>query len=69
MSPSRRRDERWVVRGFLSACECFSCVNKMGHRLKGERVFILCRNPCNYLPLRGEVAPRIEDIEGIKTVH
>ena len=68
MSPSRRREEKWVVRGFLSACECFSCANKLDHRLKGERVYILCRDPCHYVPLKGEVAPRIEDIEAVKTI-
>jgi len=69
MSPSRRREEKWVVRGLLSACECFSCENKLDHRLRGLKVYILCREPCHYRPMRGEVAPRIEDIESVEAIH
>jgi hypothetical protein len=63
MGSYHRRNEKWVSRGIISASECFTCVNRVGHRLMGARVSILCRDQCNYEPLKGEQRPELDDIE------
>jgi hypothetical protein len=64
-----KRDEEWVSRGILSACECFGCSNKVAHRLRETKVSILCRDPCRYKPIKTErerpIPPKIDDIEQI----
>ena len=60
---SSKRDAKWVTRGIISACECFSCANKVSHRLKGNRVSILCRDPCRYTALQGETRPSLYKME------
>lgn len=67
MSP--KKENIWVSRGIISACECFSCENKLDHRFRDGRVLILCKDPCNYKPLSGvekSEAYKIEDIEHLK---
>jgi hypothetical protein len=56
----------WVTRGVISACECFSCVNKVEHRLNDARVSILCRDPCNYKPKSGGDRPVVTEIDNIE---
>ncbi|MCW3991834.1 MAG: hypothetical protein NWE79_03940 [Candidatus Bathyarchaeota archaeon] len=52
-----------MSRGLISASECFTCANSSDHRLMGVRVSILCRDPCNYEPVKGERRPALDDIE------
>lgn len=59
---------KWVSRGIISACECFSCSNKVDHRLRGVRVSILCREPCRYRPLKGETRPALDKIADIEQI-
>lgn len=61
-------DAEWVSRGVISACECFSCTNKVAHRLRGVRVSVLCRDPCRYEPMKGEVRPALEKMTDIEQV-
>ncbi|MFQ6076804.1 MAG: hypothetical protein ACE5Z5_11825 [Candidatus Bathyarchaeia archaeon] len=63
MVGSRKQGVKWVPRGLISASECFSCANKVDHRHSGSGVSILCRDPCNYKPLRGERRLVLDDIE------
>ena len=61
-----KRNETWVSRGILSACECFSCRNKITHRFRGSNVRILCKNPCKYRPLKGvteSAVSKLPDVE------
>jgi len=44
----------WIVRGLISACDCLSYENRLDHRLRGERVYILCRRPCGAGGVRGD---------------
>jgi len=63
---SSKRKAKWVSRGIISACECFSCANKVSHRFKESRVSILCNDPCRYKQLEGErrtVLKKIADLE------
>lgn len=66
MDDSEKRDGKWVTRGIISASECFSCANKIDHRLRDRSVSILCLDPCNYRPLRGERRTVLEDIEDVE---
>jgi len=59
-------DAKWVSRGIISACECFSCGNKVAHSLKGVRVSILCRDPCRYKQLEGEARPALDKMADIE---
>lgn len=61
-----RAKEEWVCRGILSACECFSCENKVRYRLRGDRVYVLCLNPCNFKPITGEARPPIRELPDIE---
>lgn len=61
-------DAEWVSRGIISACECFSCANKVAHRLRGVRVSILCMDPCRYRPLKGETRPSLEKMPDIEQI-
>lgn len=66
MSP--KKVNTWVSRGILSACECFSCANKLAHRFKETKIRILCKDPCHYKPIKGverSVIDKLEDIEQI----
>lgn len=63
---SSKPKAKWVTRGVIAACECFSCSNKVGYKLKGSRVSILCENPCTYKLLEGEVRPAIDKIADIE---
>lgn len=54
MDGSSKLKAKWVNRGLISACECFSCMNKINHKLSENRVRILCRNPCKFEPLKAE---------------
>jgi len=65
MISSDEKDGEWVNRGFISASECFSCANKINHKRRAHSISVLCRDPCNYKPLRGERHPKLEDIEKI----
>jgi len=63
---SSKHKAKWVSRGIISACECFSCANKVSHRFKESRVSILCKDPCRYVQLSGEkrtVLDKIADLE------
>ena len=53
MASSAQKDE-WIIRGLITASECFRCANKLEHRVEVERVHIHCRDNCNYLPLEKE---------------
>ena len=64
MSP--KRTENWVSRGILSACDCFSCSNKIAHRFKDTKISILCREPCNYRPLKGAERPVVDKLTDIE---
>lgn len=64
MSP--RVKENWVCRGILSACECFSCENKVRYRLRGDRVYVLCKNPCSFKPITGEARPPLRELPDIE---
>ena len=66
MDGSSKRDVKWLSRGLISASECFSCANKVDHKVKGSRVSILCRDQCNYKPLKGERRPALDNIEDIE---
>ena len=62
----RAMEPSWVIKGMLSACDCFSCVNKVEHMLKNNRVHILCREPCNYKPrsrMDRPITAKLYDIE------
>ena len=48
---SYSKEGKWIVRGWVTASECFGCRNKLGHRVEEGKVFILCRDNCNYHPL------------------
>ncbi len=61
-----RIKEEWIPRGILSACECFSCEYKLTHRLRGDKVYVLCKNPCNFKPMAGEVKPAVRGIPDIE---
>ncbi|MBS7619713.1 hypothetical protein KEJ21_03605 [Candidatus Bathyarchaeota archaeon] len=64
MSP--KKVDAWISRGILSACECFSCANKLAHRFKETKIYIHCKDPCNYKPIRGvekSALDKLEDIE------
>jgi len=64
MSP--KRTDEWVSRGILSACECFSCANKLEHKFRETKVSIHCLEPCKYRPMRGAertVVEKLQDIE------
>ena len=66
MDDSSKSDAEWVTKGLISACECFSCRNKINHKLKDNRVSILCRDICNFKPLRGttdSTVSKLHDIE------
>jgi hypothetical protein len=64
-----KRDETWVSRGILSACECFSCANKVSHRFKEANVAVLCRDPCHYRSQKGETRPPLEKLTDIEQVY
>lgn len=66
MDSSRKRNAKWVSRGFISASECFSCANKVNHKIRGSRVSILCKDQCNYKPLKGERRLALNNIEDIE---
>ena len=66
MDKTRKRDSTWESRGLISASECFSCANKVNHRYGDHRVSILCKDPCNYRPLKGERRLNIDDIEDLE---
>jgi len=63
---SSKRKAKWVSRGIISACECFSCANKVDHRFKESRVSILCNDPCRYKLLKGEVRPALIEIADLE---
>ena len=63
---SSKLKAKWVSRGIISACECFSCANKVSHRFKESRVSILCKDPCKYKQLKGEVRPALEKIADLE---
>jgi len=46
---SKAEEGKWIVKGVVSASQCFSCLNKIEHKLKGRRVLILCKDNCNYI--------------------
>ena len=48
---SYSKEGKWIARGWVTASECFGCRNKLGHRVEEGKVFILCRDNCNYHPL------------------
>jgi hypothetical protein len=58
---SSSKEGKWIARGWVTASECFSCRNKLGHRVGGERVFILCGDNCNYHPLDKDKVKGTED--------
>lgn len=64
-----KRDETWVSRGILSACECFSCANKVAHRFKETKVSVLCRDPCRYKSMKGETRPPMEKLADIEQAY
>ena len=66
MTDSSKIKEKWETRGLISACECFSCMNKLDHRLMGNRVRILCRNQCEFKPLKGASGTRVVKIPDIE---
>lgn len=45
-----KRKSSWVNKGIYSACECFSCANKVEHEFREYSVRIFCRDYCNYEP-------------------
>lgn len=49
-SKSEKIQGSWVVRGIYSASECFSCINKIDHALKEDRISIFCKDYCKYEP-------------------
>ena len=59
-------DAKWISRGIISACECFSCSNKIDHRLRGNRVSVLCSEHCRYSPLKGETRPELGKMADIE---
>ena len=63
---SSKRKAKWVSRGIISACECFSCANKVSHRFKESRVSILCKDPCRYKLMEGEVRPALDKIADLE---
>jgi hypothetical protein len=58
--------EEWICRGILSACECFGCENKVSYKLRGDKVYVLCRNPCNFRPITGEALPTSKGLQDIE---
>ena len=58
---SSSKEGKWIVRGCVTASECFSCRNKLGHRVEEGKVFILCRDNCNYHPLDKDKVKGAED--------
>jgi hypothetical protein len=58
---SSSKEGKWIARGWVTASECFSCRNKLDHRVGGGRVFILCRDNCNYHPLDKDKVNGTED--------
>jgi hypothetical protein len=45
---------QWITKGVISASDCFSCANRIDHEVKGRRISILCRNPCNFIKCMDE---------------
>ena len=43
-----------------------SWANKINHKRRSHSVSILCRDPCNYRPKRGERHLKLEDIEKVE---
>ena len=66
MDGSSKLKAKWATKGLISACECFSCMNKINHELVGERVRILCGDPCKFKPLKGVVGSPIAKIPGME---
>jgi len=58
---SYSKEGKWIARGWVTASECFGCRNKLGHRVDEGKVFILCRDNCNYHPLDKDKAKGAED--------
>ena len=65
---SYSKEGKWIVRGWVTASECFGCRNKLSHRAEEGKVFILCRDNCNYHPLDKDkvkgTADEIKDNKG-----
>jgi len=38
----------WVPLSLHTACDCFTCANRIRHESKGFYVQILCGDPCHY---------------------
>jgi Zn finger protein HypA/HybF involved in hydrogenase expression len=51
------KNAKWVIREIYSACDCFSCKNKIEHKFVEFKVSIYCRDPCNYKPRRTDTFP------------
>jgi hypothetical protein len=58
---SYSKEGKWIARGWVTASECFGCSNKLGHRAEEGKVFILCRDNCNYHPLDKDKVKGTED--------
>jgi hypothetical protein len=58
---SYSKEGKWIARGWVTASECFGCRNKLGHRVDEGKVFILCRDNCNYHPLDKDKVKGAED--------
>jgi hypothetical protein len=66
MPSSSKRGLKWVSRGFISASECFSCMNKVSHKLNEYNVSVLCKDPCKYRQIEGEPRPNLNKIVNIE---
>jgi hypothetical protein len=43
-----KKKASWVALGLHTACDCFTCANKIRHESKGFYVQVLCGDPCHY---------------------
>ena len=41
----------WVVRGPMSASECFHCGNRIDQELRDTMIAVYCLNPCHPKPI------------------
>jgi hypothetical protein len=51
---SSSQNDEWVVKGMVTASDCFRCRNKLDSKTDGYTVYILCRDQCNYEPITEE---------------
>jgi hypothetical protein len=52
MGKSSKPEPKWVFMGPLSAGDCFNCRNMMKFEIHLHNVKILCKDPCNFIPMQ-----------------